>query len=802
MLDEGARRARRGTRVVLAALDAGRPGLPAVDGLAGSVATDATGRIDVPAVLSLDPHVALVDRLAFQPAGGGEPHWQSVERLLAAGVDVVSTLDLGEIESLAAVVAGVAGVGADATVPDDFLRSAGQVQLVDITPDALRRRLAHGRIVPPERLDATMAHRYRADVLAALRQLSLTWMTERATAELEATRSRLSAPAGEARERVVVAISGRGSDASVRRAARLAAAPGASLVGVHVVAGDAEPGPSLERHRTLLTDLGGTYRELVADDVALALAEFAEAERATQVVVGRRDRSMDARSVTSRLIRRLHATDVHVVHDPVTRRPVRLATPARQPRPRRAVLAGWVLAVVAPVVLTALLTLARRHVAVGTALLADLCVVMVVAALGGLAPGLIASALGFVLTNWYLTPPLHTLNIRASQNVVALGVFVLITVVISVLVDRTMHRTREATLASAQAGALARSAATLVGSADPLPELLDQLRAAFALDAASVLQRDDANPAGWWPAHVSGEPALLSPDEGWSVDLAADGSLRLVISDNVLRPDQIDVLRGFADQLAVAMESRRLREDAAQADLLVEANALRAAMLQAVSHDFRTPLATIRAAATGLMQQGVDFDQADRLQLLGEIDASAERLDRMVGNLLDMTRLQAGAVELRLEAVALEEVVAAALAATPAGARRAQVDVPESLPLVRADAGLLERALANVISNAQAWSPADQPIRIEASRVGDGVSLVVVDQGPGIPVAQRQRIFEPFHRVGDRSHDAGAGLGLAIARGFLEAMGGSIHVEDTPGGGTTMVLSLLVDHRGEPGAGG
>jgi two-component system sensor histidine kinase KdpD len=419
----------------------------------------------------------------------------------------------------------------------------------------------------------------------------------------------------------------------------------------------------------------------------------------------------------------------------------------------------------------------------------DLCLVMAVAALGGLRAGLVASVGAFGLTNWFLTPPLHTVTVGDAQNVVALSVFVLVSVVVSFLVDSAARRSREAASARAEAAALARSAATLVGAHDPLPDLLEQLRATFGLASASVFELTGQ---GWWPTHVSGHPELLDPAEGTSIDISADGKLRLVVSDNAIRPEQLEVLRAFADQLAMAVEARRLRVDAANTALLSEANALRAALLQAVSHDFRTPLATIKASASGLLHTDAAFSDSDRRLLLVDIDDAADRLDRMVRDLLDMSRLQVGALDLKLSSVALEEVVAAALSGLSVGAGRVEVDVAESLPMVLADAALLERAVANLVSNALAWSPDASPVKIQAGQIGTSIDLRIVDRGPGIPLDDRERIFLPFQRLGDRSNDAGVGLGLAIARGFIEAMGARLSLDDTPGSGLTMTVRMQI----------
>ncbi len=795
MLTEGLRRAERGGDVVIGCVDdVGRPsieqlanGLPRMRGSSSGI--DCT-ELDVDAVMHRRPQVVLVDELAHRTADH-HGRWEDVEVLLRCGIDVITTINIGNLASMAEVVTGITGAPPTETVPDAVVCAADQIELVDISPEALRRRLAHGHIYPPERVDAAMANLFRPEVLGALRQLSLLWTADRVDEQLE--RQLLpDAPRDSAavRERIVVALDGHGGDLLVRRAEKVAGKAGARLVGVHVVSPRRQPGPALEQQRRLLTGLGGLYREVIGDNVADALVEFARVEQATQLVVGTTP-GANHRAVAAQLIERIGATDVHVVGTTASvASPSRISglrsAPPLRPRSR---VAAWSLCLLVLPLMTAVLSAERKHVSVGSALMLDLCVVFAVAAFGGWRPGLVASLLAFGLTNWYLTPPLHTLTVSDAENVVAFAVFVLVTMVVSVSVDRAARRSRDATSARAEAAALARSAATLVGSDDPLPELLEQVRATFGLGSATVLERTEH---GWWPTHTSGHPELLSPDDGTSIDISAGTDLRLLVSDDVLRPEQLEVLRAFGDQLTMAVEARRLRTDAANAGLLAETNALRSALLQAVSHDFRTPLATIKASASGLLQREIEFSADDREQLLKDIDGAADRLDRMVRNLLDMSRLQAGAVELSLRAVALEEVVAAALGGIANADKRVTVDVSETIPMVSADAALLERAIANLVSNAVAWSPADHLVRVEAGRIRDTVDLRIVDCGPGVAAADRQRVFEPFQRLGDRSTEAGVGLGMAIAKGFVEAMGAQLGLDDTPGGGLTVSIRLHV----------
>ncbi len=799
MLEEGVRRAGRGADVVVGLLDdTARQGIAELaGGLEHAPTTQGPGgvpELDVVALRLRRPQVVLVDNLAHR-IDTRCGRWDSVEELLSDGIDVITTVNISNLESMTDIVAGITGSATTETVPDSVVRGADQIELVDMSPEALRRRLAHGHIYPPDQVDIAQANVFRPEVLGKLRQLSLLWLADRVEEQIE--RQLLSDDPDDThsvRERVVVAFGGHGGDRLVRRAARIAGRTGAHLVGVHVVSAGHAPGRDLERQRGLLVGLGGVYREIVGDDVAQALVAFARVEQATQLVIGAVPRDLGSpkrSSVVDELIDRIGSVDVHIVATDIADQPVEplRAGRAAPARPLRMRSAAWALCILGLPLLTAILVTARRHVSVGSALMFDLCLVMAVAALGGVRAGLVASVGAFGLTNWFLTPPLHTISVGDAQNVVALTVFVLVTVVVSFLVDRAARRSREAAAARAEAAALARSAATLVGAHDPLPDLLEQLRATFSLASASVFELTGQ---GWWPTHVSGHPELLDPTEGTSIDISADGKLRLVVSNNALRPEQLEVLRAFADQLAMAVEARRLRVDAANADLLAEANALRAALLQAVSHDFRTPLATIKASASGLLHTDATFSESDRRLLLIDIDGAADRLDRMVRDLLDMSRLQVGALDLTLRSVALEEVVAAALSGLAAPQGRVEVDVPDSLPTVFADAALLERAVANLVSNAMAWSPAGSAVKVQAGQIGSAIDLRVVDRGPGVPHDERERIFLPFQRLGDRSNDAGVGLGLAIAKGFIEAMGARLSLDDTPGGGLTMTIRLQI----------
>jgi two-component system sensor histidine kinase KdpD len=820
MLGEGRRRFDRGADVVIGFVEThGRSHtleqvgeLPTVPRMSVSYRGTTFEEMDLDAVLERRPNVALVDELAHTNTPGmrHEKRWQDVEALLAAGIDVISTVNVQHLESLNDVVERITEVGQRETVPDSFVRQADQIELVDMSPEALRRRMAHGNIYPAEKVDAALANYFRPGNLGALRELALLWVADRVEESLQGYLSAHGiTTTWETRERVVVALTGAdGGEHLIRRAARMAGRLGGDLVGVHVASADglsSTAGHQLERHRALLIELGGTYREVVGDDVSTALAAFAAAEQATQVVMGSTRRSrwseVFSGSLANDLQRRLTGVDVHIIATGGDTSPARSTLPLGRGGlsavPRRRELLAWALCILGLPLLTVLLVSLQQHLNLSSALLINLAFVIVIAAVGGIRPGVAAGIVASLLTNWFLTPPIHTWTIAQTDNVIALGVFVAVATGVSLMVDRTARQSREALRARADATALARSTGSIIASVDPLPDLVDQLRTLFRLDAVAVLDRSSD---GWVVNTSSGANPPTSPNDGTAIPLDDEGTIQLVMRGQIMTDADLGVLRAFGDQLALGLEARRLRLDAQTMETLTEANAVRTALLQAVSHDLRTPLASIKASVTGLMAADVGFSPDDRASLLDAIDTSADRLDRVVGNLLDMSRLQAGATSVAIVPTALEEVVAAALSGLAAPPDRVVVDVSEQLPLVLTDPALLERAVANLVSNALAWSPEGASVRIEAARIGNNVVLRVIDRGPGIPPSERSRLFEPFQRLGDRSSDAGAGLGLAIAKGFVEVTGGQLELDDTPAGGCSfsMIIPIAPDREATP----
>jgi two-component system, OmpR family, sensor histidine kinase KdpD len=806
MLNEGWRRRHRGTDVVIGFVETyGRT--RTADQIRDLEVVPSRGlradgteleEMDVDAILARKPQVALVDELAHTnvPGSRNEKRWQDVDELLDAGIDVVTTLNIQHLESLVDVVEPITGVEQDERIPDAVVRAAEQVELVDMTPEALRRRMAHGNVYPADRIDAALGNYFRLGNLAALRELALLWVVGKVEASLHDYMEQhdIEGP-WEIRERVVVAITAApGGDTLIRRAARMAMRAHGELLGVHVrstrVATE-PPKEVLDEHRALVVAMGGTYHEVVGDDVGEALMEFARAENATQLILGASRRSrwveLTRGSVINRVIRDSGPIDVHVIsHEEPERR-----APFARPRRARALstrrqLAGALVGLGLLPLLTLVMTTVREDLGLPGGLMLYLLAVVVVAAIGGLWPALVASVVAFVLANWYLTPPLHELSIQKTEDLLALVVFLLVAGVVSELVNVAARKSADAARARAEAETLALLGGQLLTEKDPLPPLINTLRTAFALSAVAVLRRSGD---GWVIETSTGAPAPASPDDG-DVSIQIDSEMQLVVVGPGMAAEDLALLQAFTSQLALALERRQLRAEAAIAAGLAEASDLRAALLAAVSHDLRTPLSSIKAAATSLLQRDVEWTPQATREFLATIDEETDRLNTLVGNLLDMSRLQSGALQLSMRDIGLDEVVPAAMKGLGERGHDVEISVDERLPRVRADAALLERVVANVVDNAVAWSPPGEAVRVEAGAIAGRVDLRVVDQGPGIPADERERIFLPFQRLGDQSNGTGTGLGLAVARGFVEAMGGEITVEDTPGGGLTMVVSL------------
>lgn len=807
MLCEARRRIERGTDVVVGLVEThDRPktaamleGLEVVPRRRVEHRGTAIEEFDVDAVLARRPEVALVDELAHTNAPGSRnpKRHQDIEELLVAGIDVLTTVNVQHLESLNDVVERITGVRQRETVPDEVVRRAEQVELVDITPEALRRRMAHGNVYKPERIDASLANYFQTGNLIALRELALLWVADEVDVALQRYRAdRQITEVWETRERVVVAVTGGPeSETIVRRASRIAARAGsAELLCVHVLRGDGlagAPSAALGGIRRLADAVGASFHTVVGDDVPLALLDFARGANATQLVLGTSRRSRPARAfdegIGARLLRRSGQIDVHLVNHPEAGRGLRLPSRSGSLSTLR-VAYGWGLAVLLPVLATGLGVVGSGWLGLSTDVVLFFLAIVVVALVGGLGPALLAALTGALLLNFFLTPPMYTFTIAERENVITLLVMVTVAVLVALVVDQAARRAAQAARARAEAALLTSFSRIVLTRTDPLPRLLDRVREAFGLAGVGLLERVEGR---WQLVACAGTVGCGRPEDA-DIDVEIEADVHLVAVGRALPAADRSVLETVAGQALLALRSQRTAAEAADARRHADTATLRTALLSAVGHDLRTPLTSIKASAASLRDPHLPLTEQDRIDLAATVEESADRLTAVVDNLLDSSRLANDSVDPHLQPVGYPEIAARALLGVE-GASGVDVELDDDAPDVLADPGLLERVIANVVDNALRHG-AGAPVALRASAHADRVELRIVDKGPGIPRDGAQRLFAPFQRLGptrgDRRPVSGVGLGLNVARGFTEAMGGTLVAEDTPGGGLTIVISL------------
>ena len=833
MLEEAHRRAERGTDVVVALVEThGRKrtaalleGLPTVPPIARTYRDRQFHEMDLDAILDRHPDVALVDELAHTniPGGRHEKRWQDVQELLDAGIEVITTLNVQHLESLNDVVQRITGVPQHETVPDEVARAAEQVELVDMSPESLRRRLAHGNVYAAEKIDAALSNYFRVGNLTALRELALLWVADRVDEGLQRYREdHHIEKVWEARERVVVALPG-GDEGEllIRRAARIASrssraeGAGAELLAVYVARSDGlaagTSSTALAAQRHLVESLGGSYHSIVGDDVPRALLEFARAQNATQLVLGtsrrsRLNRFLTGHGIGETTIQLSGDIDVHMVtHEQPVEPRRRLAwlppNPLREAAWGEGRWRGHLAAVVVPPLITAVLTQVPHSLNLTSQVLIFLVATVAVARLGGVLSAVIAALWSSLLLNYYFVPPVHTLTINEANNVIALIAFIVVALTVASVVDLAARQSRHAAHASAEAETLNAFAVSVLRGDSAITALLERFRETFGMASVALLQRVDSdgaasvhrpdesdNPARWTVIASTGQDCAACPGQADTIVEAGADAVIALRGHSLPAADQ-RVLAAFAAQATAALERRRLTKSAAQASSLAAADKMRTALLAAVSHDLRTPLAAARAAVGTLGDAELDLSPGDRTELIEAADESLDRLTRLVENLLDLSRLQSGVLKPRLEPVDAVDVLPRAIDDIPRAAGRVTVEaVEQQTPPAKADAALLERVVANLVGNAAEHT--DSPITVTVSALGPAVEIRVIDRGPGIPQADWDLIFRPFQRLGDRNGDTGVGLGLALARGLTEAMDGTLTPEETPGGGITMVVSL------------
>ncbi|WP_104086513.1 DUF4118 domain-containing protein [Arthrobacter sp. GMC3] len=762
--------------------------------------------LDVAGLLARRPTLALVDEYAHSniPGAGNAKRWQDVEELLAAGIDVYSTVNVQHLASLGDVVESITGVRQQETIPDEVVRRADQIELVDIPPELLRQRLSAGNVYAQDKVDAALANYFRLGNLTALRELALLWLADRVEEGVTAYRqSHGIAASWPTRERIVVGLTG-GAEGEVllRRAARiLSRVSGGELMAVHIPRSDGVAGDvpvALEGQRQLVTDLGGTYHSVGGEDPARALLDFARSVGATQIVIGSSRRKpllgvFASPGVGARVVRDAGDMDVHMVPHPLggKSRPKL----SRGDLNRKRVIAGFALAVILPL----LVQVATGELSLQLTMLIQFAATIAVALVGGLWPAVVAAVWSSLLLNYYSAPPVGTLNISDPENLLALAVFLLAAVAVALAVDQSARRSREAIKAGAEAATLSELARGILASQDTVQVFLEQVREHFGMRTVALFSGQGSDLSTWRIDASVGEEPPQTPGQAENVEEISE-HLVLGLSGRILPASDRRLLGAFGAHLIALEQREALTISQRQNQQLSQDNTIRTSVLRAVSHDLRTPLAGIKLAVSSLRQTEVHFDPEDEAELLATIEHYSDRMDALVGNLLDMSRLSAEMVSPVMGPVTWPEVLPAALHGVPVG--RVRSELPANMPPVEADPGLLERVVANIVENAVKYAPGSD-ITVVGSVGGSGSATVnghpaselrIVDHGKGVPAANVVAMFRPFQRLDDVSYGAeggtGVGLGLAVAKGFTEIMGGALEAEETPGGGLTMIIRL------------
>ena len=773
--------------------------------------------MDLDAILARRPRLVLVDELAHANAPGSRhpKRYLDIEELLAAGIDVFTTLNIQHVESLNDVVASITRIRVRETVPDSILDRADEIELVDLTPEELVQRLKDGKVYVPQQAERAVRHYFSPGNLTALRELALRRTAERVDDQM-VSYMRRHAIAGPwaAGERVLVAVGGEpGSAVLVRHARRMADRLRAPWAAIHVETARSLRMGSAERARItealgLAERLGAEAVTIPGQDVAETLLEYARANNFTHIIIAqpRRFRWLAAiwSSVTDHLLRHAGEISVHVIaaKDEEKRPREGWFEPGEAVRP--AAWAGSLGFVGAALGVSMLL-----HDVVHVADVAEvfLAAVMATAVTYGLWPSLLACLASVLAFNFFFLPPLYTFTISDPANIVSLFFFSAVALIASQLAARVRAQAvvaRGRARTTEELYAFSRKLAVAVTLEDLLWATCHQIARMLKVRVVLLLPEGEklVVRAGYPPEDRLDEADVAAATWSWKHNREAGrgadtlpGARRLFVpietgrgvlgvvgldrdaAGALLGPDERRLLNSLTGQAALAIERIMLASDLDRERLATETERLRTALLTSISHDLRTPLATILGSATTLTAEGATLEPQAQTELLGLIRDEAERLNRFIGNLLDMTRLEAGSLEPNRVPTDIADAIGTALARVERilAGHRVEVAIEGELPLLRLDGVLLEQVLVNLLDNAAKYAPAGSRIEITAGREGGAVRIAVRDEGPGIPKEDLDRVFEKFYRVRrmDR-RPAGTGLGLAICRGFVEAMGGKI----------------------------
>ena len=788
---------------------------------------------DIDAALARRPALLLVDEYAHTNVPGSRhpKRWQDVQELLAAGIDVWTTLNVQHLESLVDVVWKITGVRQRETVPDQVLNTADDIEVIDITPAELRQRLADGKVYVPETARLASENFFKTENLTALRELALRRAAQTVDQQLQGA-MRLAGVEGPwaAGERILVLVGPDGMAATLARAGRrLADTMDASWTVAHVERPNSPPPTAIAA--SMLSDalkmaeqLGGSTVSLTGDDLVGAILDYAARNHVTQIVIGKprggRWREAMGLSLSSALIQRASGVALHVLTDDPE-------SPAARPVRARLKPGAWRghVAAVAMVAVSGTVAAMLERIAPG----ANLAMVFLLSVLAsaiayGIWPAVTAAALSAFVYNFFFLEPRLTIYIGHVADIITFLVFFVVAMTTGWLAGRVREQAQAASQRASAVAALLSASRRMSAAAtqeEASRALVEQLAAATGGRAVVLLPSDgDIAPAAaspempvfttpdmaaarwaWERGEAAGAGTGTLPNAGWTFHPLQSLKARAgvaAIEPRAQGGDDERFVLALIDQGAVALERAELAAEAADAEALRRTDRLRSALLNSISHDLRTPLSTVLGAATTLIDFGKSIDAKVRRDLLGAIKEEAERLNRYVGDLLDMTRLEGGALVTRKDWTDVRDVLRAALERVERrrGERRLDIDFPRELTMVKADPGLLEQVLVNILENAIAYSPDGSTIEAAAYEDRGNVVISIEDEGRGIPTAELESVFEKFRRMEESTdRGKGAGLGLAIAKGFIEAMGGRIAAASPihDGRGTRILVSLAKD---------
>ncbi len=797
--------------------------------------------MDLDAVLARRPELALVDELAHTNAPGSRHtrRYQDVEEFLASGIDVYTTLNVQHIESLNDVVAQITGVIVRETVPDKVLEEADEIILIDLPPDELIQRLHEGKVYVPEQAAQAVRKFFRPGNLTALRELALRHLAQRVDQQMRTYMGAHAIPGPwPAGERVLVCLSpDPRAEQLVRAGRRLAASLDAEWLAVYVETPEHSRLPASTREQIaralrLAEELGAEAVTLTGISPPQEVVRFARARNVTKILAGASRRSKWERllrgSLVDWIIRHSENMDVYVISTPVG--PARPGAALRS-RPPTAVW-PYVLSAAIVAAVTLVGQLFHRRLQPTNFTMLYLLAVVLVALEWGRGPAILAAVLGVAAFDFFFVPPRFTMTVADTEYLLTFAGLLAVGVVISTLATRVQGQARaarEREASTAALYALSRDLATAHGMEDILSAVVRHVASVFGRRVAVFmpaegrvqiavqsgdfpLDENERAVATWVFEH--GEPAGRGTDtlpaaKGRYLPLKTAQGIKGVLgaqppapTDQMLSPERRGLLEGFAGQAALAIERAQLAAEARRVQVLQETERLQTALLNAIAHDLRTPLASIIGALSSLGADGTVAEESARRELLDTAREGAERLNRLVGDLLDMSRLEGGALHLRKEPADVQDLIGAALTQLGESARdrSIEVDAPAGLPFVPLDFGLITRVLVNLLDNAVKFSPPGSPITVRARVDEQSLRVEVADRGPGVPAPDAPRMFDRF-RWARRSPNGAVGLGLAICKGFVEAHGGEIKAENRPGGGLRISFTIPRDRdtaEGEP----